>query len=61
MIKKCLFCGKKPTLHNWQSLITGKSYFSVECKNQGCTVQPLTNKEYKTRGAAVRAWNTRGL
>lgn len=59
MLKKCPFCGKVPTVHCWQSLIKDHFYYSVECKNKQCSIQPITREEYTTRTGAVIAWNAR--
>lgn len=60
MVKNCPFCGEQPKVHCWHELIHDYYFYSVECKNKQCTIQPKTLKEYKSRAAAVRAWNKKG-
>ena len=55
-LKKCPFCGNKDIkIDNYH-----RDVYSPCCENCGlATVNPKTKKEYKTKQAAIEAWNKR--
>ena len=52
-IKACPFCGEIPEV--WHS--TTGSYF-VECTNENCGINPMTNPS-RYRDGAIGKWNRR--
>jgi hypothetical protein len=53
----CPFCGgeaeRKTLTHAY-----GHTMYYVQCSNEKCAINPTT-VAYKTKGADIRAWNTR--
>ena len=51
-LKPCPFCGEQPVIEN-------HGQYSVVCDSEKCTVAPMTADGYRTKLAAIKAWNTR--
>lgn len=53
----CPFCGSKAERKTLTHAY-GHTMYYVQCSNEKCAINPTT-VAYKTKGADIRAWNTR--